>query len=111
MNIRRLGIVVLAGFMLASSVGAEVVSSKVTVTTAATLLASATFTDGRKHVEVSHACVASIYVGGSGVTTAAGRELAAATSLSMTLAGGESLYAIVASSTCSVTVLRSGGSS
>lgn len=87
---------------------ATVVSSKVTVTTTATALATVTFVEGRKFVEISHACAAAIFVGGSDVTTVNGRDINATQSLSMTLSGGETLYAIYASGTCSVTVLKSG---
>ena len=94
---------------LGALVRADVIAVQVTVTTAATALATATQRDGRKSVEVSHACASSIFVGGSAVTTGTGRALASGSTLSIVLVGGETLYGIYASGTCSVTVLKSGG--
>jgi hypothetical protein len=110
MNIRRLAIAFLVTVMIASSVGATVVSTKVTVTTSATALLTASAREGRKHADISHACAASIFIGGSTVTTSTGRDLPSTSTMSISIIAGETVYAIVASSTCVVTVLSAGGS-
>jgi hypothetical protein len=49
-----------------------------------------------------------IYLGGSGVTSANGAQLAASTTLTGWLFPGDSIYAITASSTSAVGVLQTG---
>ena len=52
---------------------------------------------------------ATVYLGGEGVTTSSyGFVLAAGISFSVELQGGEKLYAVVASSTQNVNILRQG---
>lgn len=85
-----------------------VVGSRVTVTTAATLLASGVGTDSVEGVSalVTNRGAASVALGGSGVTSGVGYELEAAKSVSVELASGEELHAIAASGTVAVHVLK-----
>ncbi len=95
--------------LLSAPTHADVLSAKVTVTTAATTLATVPATGGRLAVEVSHGCASAIFVGGPGVSTTTGRSLSSSQSLSILLVGGgETLLAIYASGTCVVTVLSNG---
>lgn len=76
-------------------------SQVVSVTTAATLLASV---DGVAEVVIKNAGAASVFLGGSGVTTATGLELAAGATLTVQV--DEELYGIVAAGTADAQVLR-----
>lgn len=79
-------------------------SSSVTVTTSATVLASA----GSDHddVVITNIGATEIYVGPSGVTTSVGFPVAAGGSLSVKLPAGESIYGVVASGTEACRVLK-----
>jgi hypothetical protein len=80
----------------------------VTVTTSATKLNLPDDTNMGLSVALYNSGAATVYVGGSAVTTANGFPLAAAGTLSIDLAAGEELYGIVASSTNTVSVLCQG---
>ena len=84
-------------------------SAQVSVTTSATLLSS-TDTDGISGSSLSLVNQGSqtVYLGASGVTTATGFPLAAGASWSADLAPGEALYGIVAATTATVGVIRTG---
>lgn len=79
----------------------------VTVSTAATLLASGA---GRSQSDKATVIVknasGAMFLGGLGVTTATGLPLATTESVSMDLGPGDSLYGIVAAATSTVAVLR-----
>lgn len=88
-------------------------SSVVSVTTAAggTLLFSPTFgsVTAPRGVLVRNAhATEAVFLGGSGVTAAAGLTLAAGASLPLALVAGDDLYAICVTGPCSVEVLRTG---
>ena len=59
-------------------------------------------------VALYNAGAATVFVGGSGVTTSNGFPLAAAGTLSIDLAAGEEIYGIVATGTVAVSVLCQG---
>lgn len=83
-------------------------TQSVTVTTSATKLNLPDDTNLGMSVALYNAGAATVYVGGSAVTTSIGFPLAAGGTLSLDLAAGEELYGIVASSTCAVNVLCQG---
>lgn len=85
-----------------------VVGSRVTVGTSAALLASGAGTDTAQGVSalVNNRGAASVDLGGSSVTTGNGYELEAAKSVSIALQPEEELYAVAASGTVSVHVLK-----
>lgn len=88
-----------------------VAAASVTVTTMATLLSSETdetFPGSQSVLVLVPAGGATVYLGGEGVTTAAGFPLAAGESFTADLGSGDVLYGIVAASTQAVSVLRSG---
>lgn len=80
---------------------------RVTVGTTATELSGADH-DVRSGSSVLVRPAADVYVGGPGVTTAAGYLVAAGTELSVDLVGGERLYAVTVTGTVVVSVLRTG---
>ncbi len=80
----------------------------VTVTTSATKLNLPDDTNMGFAIALYNSGAATVYVGGSAVTTATGFPLAAAGALSIDVAAGEELYGIVASSTNTVAVLCQG---
>lgn len=85
-------------------------SAPVTVTTTATLL-SAAETDGDARLSLLLKVPtggATVFLGGSGVTTATGFPAAAGEPYAFDLAPGDALYGIVAASTQAVNVLRTG---
>lgn len=77
-------------------------------TTATELTTAPTDTVAGQSLAIRNKGTASVYLGGAGVTTGNGFELAAGESLSVDLAEGERLYAIAASGTVPVHVLRTG---
>lgn len=80
--------------------------SRVTVTTAATLLASGPGSpNDTTGCAVQNMGAAAVDIGGSGVTSGAGFPLAAGASLGVDLGPTDKLYAIAASGTVSVAVL------
>jgi len=81
-----------------------------TVTTAASAIASGTNDRSGQSVLVQNPSAgATVYLGGSGVTASSyGYALVGGSDISIDLSGGESLFAIVASSTQQVNVLRQG---
>lgn len=83
--------------------------SRVTVATTATAISGAD-SDGvyGSSVLVKNAGAASVFLGGSGVTTEAGFELAAGEAVSLDLNVSDSVYGIVASGTVVCHVLASG---
>lgn len=83
---------------------------RVSVTTTATLLSSTSAgRDGQTVLVQNPAAGATVYLGGTGVTTTSyGYALAGGTDVSIGLQNGETLYGVVASSTQTVNVLRQG---
>lgn len=88
--------------------------ARVSVGTTATLL-STSVTPGASMPTVAHSVAvqspsdasASVFIGGSGVTTSSyGFELTAGSAIAFDLAAGESIYAVVASGTETVNVVR-----
>jgi len=86
----------------------SVQSAAVTVATTATALAAVD--DDFSSIEVANVGAATVYIGGSDVTTSNGFPVAAGASWypPQSLAGGERVYGIVASGTVEVRVLRFG---
>lgn len=80
---------------------------QVTVGTTATEL-TGTDTDTRTGHAILVRPAAAVFVGGPGVTTADGYPLAAGVELALDLGTGERLFAVAASGTVSVSVLRTG---
>lgn len=78
-------------------------SAAVTVSTSATPLHTGSVQPGRV-VVYNNDATATLYVGGSDVTTSNGIAVAAGRSLSMTLGPGEVAFGIVASSTLNARV-------
>ena len=78
-------------------------SVAVSVTTSATLLVTA---DADGMTATVSPVGGSVYLGGSGVTTANGLPISAGVALSKDLRAGEKLYAIAAAGTVDVRVLR-----
>ena len=81
-----------------------------TVTTTASAIASGTNDRRGQSVLVQNPSAgATVYLGGSGVTSSSyGYALVGGSDISIDLSGGESLFAVVASSTQQVNVLRQG---
>lgn len=81
-----------------------------TVTTTASAIATGTNDRSGQSVVVQNPSAgATVYLGGSGVTSSSyGYALVGGSDISIDLSGGESLFAIVASSTQQVNVLRQG---
>jgi hypothetical protein len=86
-----------------------ITSAQITVGTTA-LLVSGTETDSRlgQSVSVANTGATTVYLGPAAVTTATGFPLAANGYQAVDLDTGEALYAVVASGTCVVGVLRTG---
>lgn len=87
-----------------------VVAASITVGTAATQLSSTTDDSAFGHgllVKVP-AGGQTVFLGGSGVTAAAGYPLAAGESFTADLTPGDALFAVVAATTQAVNVLRTG---
>jgi hypothetical protein len=84
----------------------SIAAARVTVTTSATALDAPDPGSGSYDVLVRNRGTASVDLGGSDVTTGAGFELAAGDVL--TFQGNEILYAVAASGTVRVDVLRAG---
>ncbi len=84
-------------------------AAQVTVGTTATLL-SGTDTDAVPglSVAVQGPSGATVYLGGADVTTATGWPVAAGATFAVDLRAGDALYAVVASGTVAVPVLRTG---
>lgn len=83
----------------------------VTVATTATQLSAASETDrasGHSVLVKVPSGGATVYIGGSGVTTAAGYPVAAGEAFSFDLSPGDDLYGVVAADTQAVNVLRTG---
>lgn len=85
-------------------------SASVTVATTATALnvAEGSASDRVSVLVAVPTGGATVFVGGSGVTTANGYPITAGTSIALDLNSGEVAYGIVAASTQAVAVLRSG---
>lgn len=85
-----------------------IISNRVSVTAAATSLSNPVggSLGDPIGVIVKNTGGASIYLGGSGVTSAAGLELAPGETLNVELMGGDVLYGITASGTVIVSVLK-----
>jgi len=81
-----------------------------TVTTTASAIASGTNDRSGQSVLVQNPSAgATVYLGGSGVTSSSyGYALAGGSDISIDLSGGESLYAITASGSQQINVLRQG---
>lgn len=81
-----------------------------TVTTTASAIASGTNDRSGQSVLVQNPSAgATVYLGGSGVTSSSyGYALVGGSDISIDLSGGESLFAVVASSTQQINVLRQG---
>jgi hypothetical protein len=84
---------------------ATILASRVTVAATATAIVSGLPSNPTAAVVVNQ-CTASVFLGGSGVTTSAGLELTTGSTFSIVLWPEETLYGIVASSTCRVDVLQ-----
>lgn len=82
-------------------------ASRVTVGTAATEL-SGTDHDRRSGSSVLIRPTADVYVGGPGVTTAAGYLVPAGMEFAVDLVGADRLFAVAATSGVAVSVLRTG---
>lgn len=82
-------------------------ASRVTVGTAATEL-SGTDHDRRAGSSLLIRPAADVYLGGPGVTTAAGYLVAAGMEFAVDLVLGDRLYAVAATGTVAVSVLRTG---
>lgn len=82
----------------------------VSVGTTATLLSASTSgRDGQTVLIQNPSAGATVYLGGSGVTTSSyGYSLTGGTAFTIELQDGEALYGVVASSTQNVSVLRQG---
>lgn len=93
----RIVFVVVLLALLASSASA-LVTGRVTVATTATLIFTAPLA-GNSRVLIRNPTAVSVYVGGSGVTTATGFEIAAGDSLGINLSYGDAIYGVVAAST------------
>lgn len=78
-------------------------SAQVSVGTTATSVLAAGVGGGR--VRVRNAGAASVFLGASGVTTAAGYELTTGSTVDLVLEANETLYGIVATGTQTVHVL------
>lgn len=87
-----------------------VTHERVTVATTATVISTAANDrDGHSVCVQNPAGGATVYIGGSGVTTSSyGVALGESSDISIDLLQGEVLYGIVASSTQTVNVLRAG---
>lgn len=84
-------------------------SKIVSVTTTAGQLNSADAdSQAGESVVIYNAGTASIYLGGSAVTSAAGFPLGGSATIALTLDGGENIFAITASGTVSTNVLTQG---
>lgn len=83
----------------------ELTATQVTVATTATLLAAAN--PNRKFIEINNVGAASVFIGGSGVTTTTGHAIQTATKHQQSgSVSTAAIYGIVASSTNVVTVLE-----
>ena len=82
-------------------------ASKVTITTAPTLIASGLgATAGDRRTVLLTGATAALFIGGDGVTTAAGFPMAdAAAQIALELGPGDSVYGIVATGTAVINVL------
>jgi hypothetical protein len=88
-----------------------VVAASVTVATTATLLSASSETDhasGQSVMVKVPTGGATVYIGGSGVTSAAGFPVAAGEATAFDLSPEDALYGITASGTQAVNVLRTG---
>lgn len=87
-----------------------IIHARPTVTTTASAIASGTNDRSGQSVVIQNPSAgATIYLGGSTVTSSSyGYALAGGSDLSIDLAGGEDLYAITASGSQQVNVLRQG---
>jgi hypothetical protein len=85
-----------------------IISSRVSVTGTATVLSDPTrgSIGDPIGVVVKNTGGTSIYLGGSGVTSAAGLELAPGETLNIELMGGDVLYGITASGTVIVSIMK-----
>lgn len=98
-----IGVLLVIG-LLTVPAWATISASRVTVTTSATsIVAAGSDTIGAC---VRNAGTASVYLGGSGVTTSTGYELPASDTLCMDLLNNETLYGIVASGTVEVHLVK-----
>lgn len=87
-----------------------IANARVTVGTTPTLLTT-TETDtmaGSRLLVRNSSATASVFLGGSGVTTANGYEVPSGASVSLVLDSGDALYAVVGVGTIDVHVLRIG---
>lgn len=82
-------------------------SAAVTVATSATALHSGSVNGSCRVLVVNNDASATMYVGGSDVSTTNGVPVTAGKSLSLTLAPGEIAYGVVASSTLNARVITS----
>lgn len=89
----------------AAAPNTTVLATAVSVTTSATLLPASALAN-RKKIEIQNNGDKSIFVGGSGVTTASGVEVAKGATYSQELGPSALIYAIVASGTCDVRVME-----
>jgi len=80
-------------------------SSQVTVTTSPTLLVAGETNPVLVHLHL-HDNTDNVYIGNSAVTTSTGLRLIKQDSFEISLAPGNALYAIITTSTATVSVLR-----
>jgi heptaprenylglyceryl phosphate synthase len=87
-----------------------VAAAQASVTTTASKIVDPSKDDARQDfaATVHNKGTASIFLGGSDVTTANGYEVAVGEAVSFVLTGSDSLYAVAASGTQRVDVLRTG---
>lgn len=77
-------------------------------TTAAKLTSTPTDSRAGSSIAITAPAAATLYIGGSGVTSTTGFAVAAGASVSLDLQSGEDVYGVLASGTGTAYVLRSG---
>lgn len=98
---KRIAFLLLLVLVPTSTAFADLVASRVTVATTATLIYTAPARDGTVTIRNTDA-TASVYLGDVTVTTANGFELLAGAGVSLPMLKGEKVYGIVAASTVRV---------
>jgi len=97
-------LLLLLAVLVAGTVSATVLAARVTVADTATVVFANT-AGNPVAVVVLNKCTEDVFLGGAGVATTTGLELDPEASVSIVTWPGETLYGIVASSTCRVDVL------
>lgn len=98
-------LLLLIGILILGQAAAAITASRVTATTAATLLYTAA--TGGSTVLIRNVCAASVYLGASTVTTATGFEVGANDAITLPMGPGDTVYGVVASGTCVEHILES----